>query len=173
MRALCETISRCIACALVTSLEDSSNRSEENALMYRRPHECPECGIRFMYPKDVERHAKAKHEGGASLTCEICSKVLSREDNMQRHLERLHGIFATPHASTESSVASPTSVYSESHHSDASTVPTSPWSEEPQALCRNRSLHQRLLLPASPKDRTDHQLGGGPTSIPISRWSTN
>lgn len=129
-----------------------------------------------MYPKDVARHAKAKHKGGAASSCEICKKVLSRDDNLQRHLKDVHGVTTTTNPSTEPSVVSPGSTasfptYSESHNSDASTAPTSPWLEEPQTACR--SLNQRLLLPASPRDPFIRPLGEASTSVPVISWCTN
>lgn len=143
----------------------------------KRPHACPECDKKFQYPKDVLRHMQAKHYGGTPSKCEYCSKVLSRGDNLQRHLERIHGIMQTPSAPAESSVASPASTmsmsnFSESMYSEAgqSTALTSPSS---QTQAASRKLYQRLLLPASPCERPVGPFNTAPTSVPMSRWNTN
>lgn len=149
----------------------------------QRPHGCPNCVRRFQYPKDVARHMRAKHQGGTPVTCQHCNKVLSRDDNLQRHMERLHGVMPTPNSAAqtpstavESSVASPSSPSisncSDMMYSDTSpsTVQTSPWS---QVQGSSRSFQQRLLLPAKSKGPLFSSMYAAPTPVPMTRGHTN
>ncbi|RMZ11083.1 hypothetical protein D0864_01085 [Hortaea werneckii] len=54
------------------------------------PHYCVEhgCGRRFLFLKDLKRHRKV--HAGPSDECPQCNKILSRSDNLARHISRLH-----------------------------------------------------------------------------------
>ncbi|KAI6837649.1 hypothetical protein KC332_g4440 [Hortaea werneckii] len=54
------------------------------------PHQCVEdgCSWRFLFLKDLKRHRKA--HAGPGDECPQCNKILSRSDNLARHISRLH-----------------------------------------------------------------------------------
>lgn len=116
-----------------------------------RPHPCPYCEQRFNYPKDVARHVSSKHQVGPPSTCQKCGQVLSRGDNLQRHMWKQHNICMTPNT-MESAAPSPASTTLDSNISECMYSDTSPstvetsWSPAQQAC---KVLQGRLLLPST------------------------
>lgn len=90
-----ETSSTCPypSCDLVFKRQSLLN--QHVARKHVRRHHCDECEMAFNLKADLERHKKARHNSAAEAFFKCseadCSLTFTRQDNLQRHLRRIHG----------------------------------------------------------------------------------
>jgi len=57
--------------------------------------ECPvdDCDHKTSWPRDMKRHVIVHHSEGKAretMQCPFCKKQFTREDNLKRHIQRMH-----------------------------------------------------------------------------------
>lgn len=83
----------CLSCNLVFQRESQLN--QHIARKHIRRYQCNECDKAFNLNADLERHKKTRHNSAAEALFKCseagCSLTFTRQDNLQRHLRRIHG----------------------------------------------------------------------------------
>lgn len=53
----------------------------------QRKHVCDQCGARFLYPRELERHKQNITHQEPQYVCSVCGKPFGRPDHLERHMK--------------------------------------------------------------------------------------